>query len=210
MHQTTVMPGFLLEHSNLASMQYTYNAVELNKFFPNLDLDSGENIRKNGSDTVTFSFLLTGENSNGFPVYEARQILLQGEDLYLLDNEISLDGDMNLSLEGSELTAGDTLKADLSFSGKGLADIYVALVLPDGSFLTIGNPLVVSAIGEIIPFKKSVSFAQLSSINIVDIVLPEGLAKGTYQFYAIAVDEDEDVFDQKNWESTSIKNWTHK
>jgi hypothetical protein len=117
---------------------------------------------------------------------------------------------MSLSLEGSELTAGDTLKVDLSFSGKGLADIYVALILPDGSFLTIGNPLVVSGIGEIIPFKKSVSFEQLSSINIVDVVLPEGLAKGTYQFYAIAVDEDENVFDQKNWESTSIKNWTHK
>ena len=210
MYQTTVMPGFLLEHSSGTSMQYAYNATELNKSFPNLDLASGASVKTNGSDTVTFSFLLSGKNSAGDTVYEARQILLQGEKLYSLDNEIALEGVMSLSLEGSELTAGDTLKADLSFSGKGLADIYVALILPDGSFLTIGNPLVVSGIGEIIPFKKSVSFEQLSSINIVDVVLPEGLAKGTYQFYAIAVDEDENVFDQKNWESTSIKNWTHK
>jgi hypothetical protein len=210
MYQTTVMPGFLLEHSSGTSMQYAYNATELNKSFPNLDLASGASVKTNGSDTVTFSFLLSGKNSAGDTVYEARQILLQGEKLYSLDNEIALEGVMSLSLEGSELTAGDTLKVDLSFSGKGLADIYVALILPDGSFLTIGNPLVVSGIGEIIPFKKSVSFEQLSSINIVDVVLPEGLAKGTYQFYAIAVDEDENVFDQKNWESTSIKNWTHK
>jgi len=210
MYQTTVMPGFLLEHSSGTSMQYAYNATELNKFFPNLDLDSGENIRKNGADTVTFSFLLTGLDSNGFPVYEARQILLQGEDLYLLDNEISLEGDMNLSIESSELTAGGKLKADLSFSGKGLADIYVALILPDGNFLTIGNPLVVSGIGEVIPFRESLSFDQPSSINIVDINLPDGLAEGNYQFYAIAVDEDENLLDQKNWEDTAIGNWVYK
>jgi hypothetical protein len=127
-----------------------------------------------------------------------------------LDNEIALEGVMSLSLEGSELTAGDTLKADLSFSGKGLADIYVALILPDGNFLTIGNPLVVSGIGEVIPFRESLSFDQPSSINIVDINLPDGLAEGNYRFYAIAVDEDENLLDQKNWEDTAIRNWVYK
>ena len=210
MFQTTVMPGFLLEHSSGPSMQYAYNATELNKSFPNLDLASGERVKTNGSDTVTFSFLLSGKNSVGDTIYEARQVLLQGEKLYSLDNEIALEGAMNLSVEGSKLSAGDRLKADLSFSGKGLADIYVALILPDGNFLTIGNPLAFSAIGEIIPFKKSVSFAQPSSISILDIVLPEGLAKGTYQFYAIAVDDDKNLSDQKSWESTSIKKWTYE
>ena len=210
MHQTTVMPGFLLEQSEVASKQYSYKATELNKSYPNLDLASGDSVMKNGADTVTFNFLLTGKDSSGGTVYEARQVLLQGEDIYSLDNKVALEGSMNLSLAGSELSAGERLKADLSFSGEGLADIYVALVLPDGNFLTIGNPLAVSEIGQVIPFKKSVSFEQSSPINVVDITLPEGLAVGAYQFYAIAVDEDENLFDEKNWEDTAIQNWVYK
>ena len=43
-HQTTVMPGFLLEHNNAGQMSYKYNAQTLNKDFPNLDLQSGNSI----------------------------------------------------------------------------------------------------------------------------------------------------------------------
>ena len=207
LHQTTVMPGFLLEHNNANQMNYTYNAAALNKDFPNLDLKSGRGKSSNGSDTVTFSFLLSGKNAQGETVYEGRQILLQGEDLHLLDNELALEGSMSLSMANKSLSAGDKLKADLSLSGEGLADIYVALVLPDGNFLTIGSPLVVSGVGEVIPFKQSVPFSS-EPMNIVDITLPEGVASGTYQFYAIAVDEDESLFDEKNWEDTKAVNWT--
>ena len=97
-------------------------------------------------------------------------------------------------LSQKTLSAGSQLKADLGFSGEGLADIYVAL--PDGNFLTIGSPLTISDVGQVIPFKKSVSFTS-KPMNIVDITLPEGVATGTYQFYAIAVDEDENLFDEK-------------
>ena len=133
--------------------------------------------------------------------------MLQGEDLYLIDNELALEGSMNLYMDNRSLSAGDKLKADLSFSGEGLADVYVALVMPDGNFLTIGSPLVVSGVGEVIPFKQSVPFSS-EPMNIVDITLPEGVASGTYQFYAIAVDEDESLFDEKNWEDTKAVNWT--
>ena len=80
-------------------------------------------------------------------------------------------------------------------------------MLPDGNFLTIGSPLTISDVGQVIPFKKSVSFTS-EPMNIVDITLPEGVAPGTYQFYAIAVDEDENLFDEKYWEDTKAINWT--
>ena len=207
LHQTTVMPGFLLEHNNAGQMSYKYNAQTLNKDFPNLDLQSGNSISRNGSDTVTFSFLLSGRNSEGETVYEGRQVLLQGEDLHLIDNEVALEGTMELSMENKTLSAGSQLKADVGFSGEGLADIYIALVLPDGNFLTIGSPLTISDVGQVIPFAKSVSFTS-EPMNIVDITLPEGVAPGTYQFYAIAVDEDENLFDEKYWEDTKAINWT--
>ena len=110
-------------------------------------------------------------------------------------------------MENNTLSAGSQLMADVGVSGEGLADIYVALVLPDGNFLTIGSPLTISDVGQVIPFKKSVSFTS-EPMNIVDITLPEGVAPGTYQFYAIAVDEDENLFDEKNWEDTKAINWT--
>ena len=125
----------------------------------------------------------------------------------MTDNEVALEGTMELSMDNKTLSAGSQLKADLGFSGEGLADIYVALVLPDGNFLTIGSPLTISDVGQVIPFKKSVSFTS-KPMNIVDITLPEGVATGTYQFYAIAVDEDENLFDEKNWEDTKAINWT--
>ena len=97
------MPGFLLEHNNASEMNYTYNAATLNADFPNLDLRSGREISSNGSDTVTFSFLLSGRDAEGETVYEGRQVLLQGEDLYLIDNELALEGSMNLSMDNRSL-----------------------------------------------------------------------------------------------------------
>ena len=125
----------------------------------------------------------------------------------MIDNEVALEGTMELSMENKTLSAGSQLKADVGFSGEGLADIYIALVLPDGNFLTIGSPLTISDVGQVIPFAKSVSFTS-EPMNIVDITLPEGVAPGTYQFYAIAVDEDENLFDEKYWEDTKAINWT--
>ena len=59
----------------------------------------------------------------------------------------------------------------MDFLGRAL-HIYIALVLPDGNFLTIGSPLTISDVGQVIPFAKSVSFTS-EPMNIVDITFPE-------------------------------------
>ena len=89
LYQTTVMPGFVLEQSKLASLTYNYNASTLAEDFPNLDLYSDDvgNGTMAGADTVTMSFLLTGTTSTGAQAYQARQVLLQGSRLLGLDNE---------------------------------------------------------------------------------------------------------------------------
>jgi hypothetical protein len=76
---TTVMPGFILEEGASNGLEYVYDAQELAETFPNLDLEDED--ARYGVDTITMSFLVTGEDDAGNPVYRARQILLQGEEL---------------------------------------------------------------------------------------------------------------------------------
>ena len=79
-HRTTVMPGFLLEEAETASTTYTYDAPALHEDFPNLDLVDADS--RYGVDTITMSFMLSGM-LDGQPVFRARQVLLQGEELML-------------------------------------------------------------------------------------------------------------------------------
>jgi hypothetical protein len=79
LYHTTVMPGFILEEGAGSQTSYTYDARTLSEDFPNIDLEDED--ARYGVDTITMSFFLTGENDDGEPVFQARQVLLQGEEL---------------------------------------------------------------------------------------------------------------------------------
>jgi len=85
-YKTAVMPGFILSQENSSSTDFTYDAYALSESFPNLDLPGGELQRRNGADTITLSFLLEGQDSQGNTVYEGRQTLIQGEDILTPDH----------------------------------------------------------------------------------------------------------------------------
>ncbi|MDA2929987.1 hypothetical protein MYX84_08595, partial [Acidobacteria bacterium AH-259-O06] len=96
LHFTTVMPGFLLEEGRLTpnifatgDLNYSYDAPRLHEDFPNLDLFDSDN--RAGADTITMSFLLSG-SKGGEKVYQARQVLLQGEELLALPHRRPLEG----------------------------------------------------------------------------------------------------------------------
>jgi hypothetical protein len=80
LQRTTVMPGFIMEDVTTPTLTYSYDAPALNADFPNLDLEDHDGIT--GVDTITMSFLLSGM-LDGQPVFRARQVLLQGEELML-------------------------------------------------------------------------------------------------------------------------------
>jgi hypothetical protein len=79
LHYSTVMPGFLMEAGDKGGLTYTYDAPGLRNDFPNLDILDQD--FRYGVDTVTMSFLVSGEDGSGNTVYRARQVLLQGEKL---------------------------------------------------------------------------------------------------------------------------------
>ena len=67
------MPGFVLEQGNTDNLTYTYDAPLLSQDFPNIDLHDTDD--RTGVDTITMSFLVSGEDGGGNKVYRARQIL---------------------------------------------------------------------------------------------------------------------------------------
>ena len=79
LNYTVMMPGFLLDQGTTNSDIYSYDSPALSTDFPNLDQFDKDNMA--GVDTITMSFLVSGEDGGGNTVYRARQILLQGEEL---------------------------------------------------------------------------------------------------------------------------------
>ena len=90
LHFTTVMPGFILEEGRSTELSYSYDAPRLHEDFPNLDLFDSDG--RAGADTVTMSFLISGTDSQGEMVYQARQLLLQGEELMALPHRLPIEG----------------------------------------------------------------------------------------------------------------------
>src|SRR6185436_9589297 len=84
-HYTTTMPGFVLEEGTLSGFVYTYDAKKLAADFPNLDLEDIDGAT--GADTITMSFLLSGNDASGAQRHFARQIVLQGEEILVTDTE---------------------------------------------------------------------------------------------------------------------------
>jgi hypothetical protein len=208
MYQTTVMPGYVLSQTESDSLSYSYNAKELNKNFPNLDVDLNNKPRSN-VDTITYSFLLETQDQKGQPRYTAQQIVLQGDEIMRADRAQALGGELSIEIDDTELGAGEKLKAELEISAQGIGDLYIVLLMPNGSYLSLGETKLISEIGEVIPFRESINLSHTENLPLVDLVLPPGLAQGEYAFYSIFVGKGKNVFDFDNWVSSNSKTWSY-
>ena len=87
LHYTVTMPGFILDEGRSSALTYTYNAQNLHRDFPNLDLREPAGIT--GVDTITLSFLVSGTDNSGARKHFARVIVIQGEELLMPDQKAS-------------------------------------------------------------------------------------------------------------------------
>jgi hypothetical protein len=76
-------------------------------------------------------------------------------------------------------------------------DLYVAIVLEDGTFFTIGDSFILSELNELVPFLTDVS--ESKSINIFDVEITEDIAAGEYIGCALATESDSDPSNTENW-----------
>lgn len=206
LYSTAVMPGFVLSQGKSGSLMYSYNAKELHQDFPNLDVVQDNGPPWDNVDTITYSFLVETQTQQGDTSYNAQQVTLQGEDLVAAIREPEITGSLAISMANRDLVAGESLNADLIVDSRGVVDLYVALKLPDGAFITLGESGV-SEVGVVTKFRQAIDLSAQSKIPIVDIIVPQGVASGEYTFFAIAVPKNSDIFDTENWVLSESLSW---
>lgn len=208
MHSSVTMPGFLLAQHESSSSEFTYDAAALHADFPNLDLPGGQLRKANGADTVTLSFLLETEGDNGETKFEGRTVTIQGEVLQFVEHNQAPTGDFSLVLADSTLSSGDILDAKLQLSAVGDADLYVALILPDGNFLTLDNKLNISEANSVIPFMLNTRLANYTEIPIVRLPLGASITPGSYKFISVITRAGASLFDDTQWLDWSEASFT--
>ena len=205
---TAVMPGFILNQATLTDASTTYDAFELNESFPNLDLPAGELKLRTGADTVTLSFLTQKTSSSGSSIYEGRQVLLQGEQILAPAHVKKLEGAFEINLEESALSPGKRLTASVNLDAQGDADVYVAVFLPSGQFITLDQNLKLSNVGEVIPFMDSISLDDRSGLPLFDIPLDDSIDPGSYRLIVLLTAAGKDVLDDSYWLAFKETNFT--
>jgi hypothetical protein len=136
LRQTTTMPGFVLEQRSVTGFSHSYDAALLAQDFPNLDLfDAGG---RAGADAVTMSFLAAGKDGTGADAFRARQLLLQGEELFAPPQQPQwpcVPDDMTLCLNQGRFAVTGTWRTD---SAAGVAHA-VGLTADSGYFWFFGR-----------------------------------------------------------------------
>ena len=81
-----------------------------------------------------------------------------------------------------------------------LSDVYVAVVLPDGSIFTLAPNLTWDA--TLTPILKAFPIANIQAPNFYSLSIPESLPKGTYTFYLVATPTNANPLDSSLWLSS--------
>lgn len=206
LYSTATMPGFVLSQGKSSSLEYSYNAKDLHQDFPNLDVVEGNSPPWDNADTITYSFLVETKNQQGEALYNAQQFTLQGEELVSAVRLPAITGSLAITMEERDIAAGEILNANLNIDSRGVVDLYVALKLPSGDYITLGESEI-SEVGVVTKFRQAMDLSTQSTLPIVDIVVPPGVPSGEYSFFAIAVPKDSDIFDAKNWVLSDSLTW---
>jgi hypothetical protein len=102
-------------------------------------------------------------------------------------------------LNQSVYTSKDPVHVDMRIDGNSLIDLYVALIFPDQSFVTIKYPFIFSLPKSILAYKKNVNITKQQTFPIMRIAMPEGISKGDYQFCGVLVKAGFDASKREDW-----------
>jgi len=136
------------------------------------------------------------------------QILYQAQDIdgvwsEIMQGEVQAPNCLPIStkmlLNQSRYTTGNPLHLDMEVNGNATVDLYVAIIFPDGTFITITYPFEISWPNTIQVYQPNVEIAGQKTNTIMDFPLPADIAKGQYQAYGALVSAGADPHDQSNW-----------
>jgi PKD repeat protein len=106
---------------------------------------------------------------------------------------------VKMVLNQSRYTPGDALRLDMVVNGKVMVDLYVAIVFPNGDFMTLAYPLAFSWPNTIQVYQSNVAITGQQTFSIMDFPLPTGVAKGPYKACGVLVKANNDPNDRSHW-----------
>ncbi|MBF0103636.1 MAG: hypothetical protein HQK77_22280 [Desulfobacterales bacterium] len=104
-----------------------------------------------------------------------------------------------VGLNKSVYTYNERFNLSLLLNGQTMVDIYVALVFPEGYFLTFAYPFQSSWPGQIIPYKQDVTLTGEQTLTILNIDLPTGIPLGTYTCLGLVAHAGFDIMKPESW-----------
>ena len=75
----------------------------------------------------------------------------------------------------------------MELNGQSSVDLYVAILFPDGDYITIAYPLTFGWPGQIQTYQPQVEITDPKTYQILDIQLPSGIPTGSYKACGILV-----------------------
>jgi hypothetical protein len=94
---------------------------------------------------------------------------------------------VEMQLNESRYTTGNSLRLDMQVNGQAMADLYVAIIFPDGNLMTIAYPLAFSQLNAIQIYQPAVEIAGQKTYPIMDFPLPAGITTGGYHACGVLV-----------------------
>ncbi|MEK8022005.1 MAG: C13 family peptidase, partial [Candidatus Parabeggiatoa sp.] len=107
---------------------------------------------------------------------------------------------VKMGLNQTRYTTGNTLLLDMTVNGAGDADLYVAIIFPDGNFMTLGYPDEFGFPNTPDAYIAASNIAGEKTYPLFNFPIPEGLALGNYSTCGVLVPPNtDDVLDQSKW-----------
>lgn len=107
---------------------------------------------------------------------------------------------VKMALNQTRYTAGDTLLLDMTVDGAGDADLYVAIIFPEGNFMTLEYPDEFGFPNTPEPYIATVNIAGEKIYSVLNLLIPPGLALGNYSTCGVLVHPNiANVLEQSNW-----------
>ncbi|MDM8560053.1 SUMF1/EgtB/PvdO family nonheme iron enzyme [Candidatus Parabeggiatoa sp. HSG14] len=163
-----------------------------------------------------FSWAAGHCESKSFPVDIKEDSLFEGNETVILEIQLSSsynvtfgqsravltiqDNDpapVKMKLNQTRYTAGEILQLDMTIQKIEEANFYVAMVFPDGNFVTLGYPDKWSVLNTPQPYLSHI--ADNPVYSLLNLPVPVGLAFGNYSACGILVSPDVNVLNQSHW-----------
>lgn len=121
-----------------------------------------------------------------------------------LPNQIGTPGSrpvlVKMDFNQKNYTLEDTLRLDMTVDGIGDADLYIALISPNGDVMTLGYPNHWSQLNTLQPYLSAVNIVGKQVYPIYNGQLPANLALGQYSVCGVLVQPNAvDILNQENW-----------